>query len=90
MDAEAKKNLRIMSDLLMAMDNHNLTLLLLLDRSSLTIDHCCLLETLQICFGIGGVVLRWNESYLADRHQIRIDCGLLICFPYTIWCPTRV
>ena len=68
--------LRIKSDLLMAMDNQKVTILLSLDLSSAfdTIDHFCLLETLQICFGIDGVVLRWIESYLADRHQkIKID-----------------
>ena len=68
--------LRIKSDLLMAMDSQKVTLLLLLDLSSAfdTIDHSCLLETLKTCFGIDGLVLKWIESYLANRYQkIKID-----------------
>ena len=60
----------------MAMDNQKVTILLLLDLSSAfdTIDHSSLLKTLNIHFGIDGVVLKWIESYLADRRQqIKID-----------------
>ena len=55
--------LRVKSDLLMAMDNQKITLLLLLDLSSAfdTIDHSCLSKTLKTCFGIDGVVLKMDR-----------------------------
>ena len=77
--------LRIKSDLLMAMDNQKVTLLLLLDLSSAfdTIDHSCLLETLKICFGIDGIALQWIESYLVDRQQ-RIKMDDVISDPFPV------
>ena len=68
--------LRIKNDLLMAMDQQKVTLLILLDLSSAfdTIVHEILADTLQLHFGIDGTVLAWVKSYLSERHQqIRID-----------------
>ena len=82
--------LRIKSDLLLAMDNQKVTLLLLLDLSSAfdTIDHSCLSQTLKTCFGIDGVVLKWIESYLADRYQkIKIDEVVSDVFPVPFGVP---
>ena len=82
--------LRVKSDLLMAMDNQKITLLLLLDLSSAfdTIDHSCLSKTLKTCFGIDGVVLKWIESYLADRYQkIKINEVISDVFPVPFGVP---
>ena len=68
--------LRIKSDLLMAMDQQKVTMLILFNLSAAfdTIVHEILANTLQLHFGIDGTVLAWVKSYLSERHQqIRID-----------------
>ena len=63
--------LKVVNDILCAIDDGNVTLLTLLDLSAAfdTIDHTILLERLKISFGIDGVVLDWIRSYLSDRKQ---------------------
>ena len=62
---------RVMNDLLRAMDGGKLSLLTLLDLSAAfdTIDHKILLDRLQLSFGISGSALNWFQSYLHDRSQ---------------------
>ena len=64
--------LRVKNDVLNAMDNRNVMLLLLLDLSAAfdTIDHSILLNRLSKRCGINGTCLKWFTSYLSDRHQM--------------------
>ena len=63
--------LRIQNDFLMAMDNQNVVMLILLDLSAAfdTVDHTILLDRLSNWFGISGKVLKFIQSYLTNRKQ---------------------
>ena len=63
--------LKIINDLLHALDEGHVSVLALLDLSSAfdTIDHGILLRRLEYAYGIRGQVLRWLKSYLTDRSQ---------------------
>ena len=76
--------IRVVNDMLNAIDNGNLSLLTLLDLSAAfdTIDHSILLERLQTSFGIDGLPLKWVKSYLSNRHQkVKIDNNLSNVLP---------
>ena len=61
----------IVNDILSALDNDNISVLLLLDLSAAfdTIDHQILLSRLNSVFGIQSTALQWFHSYLSDRYQ---------------------
>ena len=61
--------LRIVNDILSALDNDNISVLLLLDLSAAfdTTDHQILLSRLNSVFGIQSTALQWFQSYLSDR-----------------------
>jgi len=63
--------LRVWSDVLMAADILQVTLLCLLDLSAAfdCVDHDLLLHRLQLSFGPRGVALEWIRSFLTDRTQ---------------------
>eukprot|EP00745_Piridium_sociabile_P027300 TRINITY_DN439_c0_g1_i27.p1 TRINITY_DN439_c0_g1~~TRINITY_DN439_c0_g1_i27.p1 ORF type:complete len:1128 (+),score=135.82 TRINITY_DN439_c0_g1_i27:139-3522(+) len=63
--------LRILNDLLLALDDGKVSMLALLDLSSAfdTIDHDTLIDRLRVVFGIDGTVLSWFRSYLSERSQ---------------------
>ena len=63
--------LRVLSDLLQAVDQKGGAILVMLDLSAAfdTIDHAVLLHALESQCGITGTVLRWFTSYLCDREQ---------------------
>ena len=63
--------LRVLSDILTAVDKQQVTLLALLDLSAAfdCVDHDILLSRLQSTFGLGGVTLGWIRSFLTDRSQ---------------------
>ena len=63
--------LMVHNDILCAMENQGVTLLVLLDLSSAfdTINHSELLSRLQHLLGINGTILALFESYLSDRSQ---------------------
>lgn len=68
--------LRVMNDLLLAVDEGDGAALVLLDLSAAfdTIDHSVLLSCLECRFGLNGVVLDWFRSYLSNRKQsVRIS-----------------
>ena len=69
--------LKVHNDILQAVDNKKVVLLVLLDLSAAfdTIDHDILLHTLRHDFGVRGVALRWFQSYLHDRRQAVIFNG---------------
>jgi hypothetical protein len=64
--------LKITSDIYDAADAGHVTLLALLDLSAAfdTVDHDILLQRLHRTYGIGGTVLHWIQSFLADRSLI--------------------
>ena len=63
--------LRIVNDILSALDNDSISVLLLLDLSAAfdTIDHQILLSCLNSVLGIQSTALQWFHSYLSDRYQ---------------------
>ena len=62
---------RVNNDILVALDNHQSVILLLLDLSAAfdTVDHGILLDRLSHRFGICGLALSWFKSYLSNRFQ---------------------
>ena len=67
----------VQNDILPSVDEGKIGILLLLDVLSAfnTVDHGALLDSLQEEPGIGGTVLDWFTSYLANRCQVVIICG---------------
>ena len=63
--------LKVQNDILMSMDNKEVTLLVLLDLSAVfnTIEHSILLNILQQDFGVAGTALYWFDSFLSGRKQ---------------------
>ena len=63
--------LKVKTDLLSAIDNKEVTCLILLDLSAAfdTVNHTILLNRLKYHFGVGGTALSWIGSYLTGRTQ---------------------
>ena len=63
--------LKVVSDILTAMDRGQITLLGMFDLSAAfdTVDHAILLKRLDVSFGIRGNALNWFASYLSGRSQ---------------------
>jgi len=63
--------LRVLSDILLALDSGNLAMLTLLDLSAAfdSVDHATLLRRLQLSYGLGGMVISWFASYLGGCTQ---------------------
>jgi hypothetical protein len=63
--------LKVLGDILQAIDSGDLAALTLLDLSAAfdTVDHQILLRRLQKSYGIDGFVFNWFESYLDGRTQ---------------------
>src|SRR6218665_2195965 len=61
----------ILSDILLALDSGNLSLLSLLVLSAAfdTVDHDILLQRLRLSFALSSTALGWITSYLTDRQQ---------------------
>ena len=68
--------LRVANDFLVALDNGNEVLLVLLDYTAAfdTVNHSILLHRLEHRFGISGTVLCWLKSCLNNRSQyVKVD-----------------
>ena len=63
--------LRVMSDIVNAIDSGQVALLSLLDLSAAfdTVDHEILIQRLNRSFGISNEALQWIRSYLTNRTQ---------------------
>lgn len=63
--------LKVLADILRAVDSGDLALLTLLDLSAAfdTVDHVTLLRRLEVSYGISGTVHNWFTSYLGGRRQ---------------------
>ena len=63
--------LRVLSDILGAVDSGDVAALVLLDLSAAfdTVDHAILCRRLQVSYGLGSPVLEWFRSYLYRRSQ---------------------
>jgi len=63
--------LKVLSDILSALDTGNLAMLTLLDLSAAfdSVDHNTLLQRLRKSYGLGGKVIDWFTSYLGNRKQ---------------------
>src|SRR6218665_3545476 len=63
--------LRLLSDVLGAVDHCQLTLLALFDVSAAfdTVDHEILLQRLHLSFGVSGTLLSWLTSFLSERSM---------------------
>jgi hypothetical protein len=81
--------LKVISDIIDAADNKQVTLLSLLDMSAAfdTVDFQILLKRMEVSYGIKGKALEWFTSFLSDRTQIvtfagnrsastRLTCGV--------------
>ena len=68
--------LRVLSDLLDAVDRGDTASLVLLDLTAAfdTVDHEILLKRLRVTFGVDSIALSWFSSYLAGRKQ-HVRCG---------------
>ena len=64
--------LRVLSDILAAVDRGVFASLVLLDLFAAfdMVDHDILLQRLQTSFGIGGTALKWFQSYLTSRTHL--------------------
>ena len=61
----------VQNDILHAMDNQNIVIMLLLDLSAAfdTVDHNVMLHRLTHDVGVGQTALKWFKSYMSDRVQ---------------------
>ena len=68
---------KVLMDILRALDAFDLTMLTLLDLSAAfdRVDHATLLRRLEITYGIRSTSLGWFSSYLGSRFQY-VRCGL--------------
>ena len=76
---------KVLSDILQALDSGSLAVLTLLDLSAAfdTVDHAILLRRLRVTYGIDGAVLKWFKSYLSGRTQV-VRCGESKSAPMTL------
>ena len=79
--------LKVLNDLLLAVDNGDEAVLLLLDFSAAfdTLDHTVLLQRLAKDYSITGTVLQWIDSYLQDRTQ-RVIINGTSSAPFSLNC----
>ena len=78
--------LKVLTDILLAVDSGDLSVLALLDLSAAfdTVDYHILLARLRISFGIDGAALAWLQSYLTGRVET-VRCGSTRSTTTTVW-----
>ncbi len=61
--------LKVLNDILISCDSVDFAVLVLLDLTAAfdTVDHAILIDRLEHCIGLRGIVLYWFKSYLANR-----------------------
>ena len=69
--------LKVQNDILLPMDNQEVTLLVLLDLSAAfdMIEHSILLNVHERDFGVSGTALKCFDSFQTDRKQRVLICG---------------
>ena len=79
--------LKVLSDILLAVDSGDLAMLTLLDLSAAfdTVDHATLLRRLEVSYGLESDVISWFRSYLDGRTQF-VRCGAAGSNPTTVIC----
>ena len=79
--------LRVLADILQALDSGNIAALALLDLSAAfdTVDHAILLQRLATSYGLGGHALKWFSDYL-DRRTQCVRRGSSRSTPTTVSC----
>ena len=80
----------VQNDILRAMDNQNIVIMLLLDLSAAfdTVDHNVMLHRLSHDVGVGQTALNWFKSYLSDRVQaVHINGSTSTARPLTCGVP---
>ena len=77
--------LKVQNDILKAMDENKVVILVLLDLSAAfdTVDHNILIQRLKERLGLDGTALDWLRSYLSDREQ-SVRTGPSTSSPVTI------
>ena len=77
--------LKMLADILQALDTGDLAMLTLLDLSAAyeTVDHATLLRLLEVSYGLLGLVLCWFQSYLDGHMQyVRLPPSPFFCADY--------
>ena len=79
--------LKVLGDILKAVDSGDLALLTLLDLSAAfdTVDHATLLQRLRSSYGLSGHVHDWFRSYLDGRSQF-VRCNGAASEPTRVLC----
>ena len=75
---------KVQNDILMSMNQREVTLLVLLHLSAAfdTVDHKIMFEILELDFGVSGSALKWMKCFLSGRKQfIQINQVLSSSFP---------
>ena len=86
--------LRVLSDILEAVDDGDVAALVLLDLSAAfdTVDHAILCRRLQVSYGLGGPVLECFQSYLQSARAVPVCSTWHIQVSPDVanmWCPTE-
>jgi hypothetical protein len=71
--------LKVLADILQALDSGDVAALVLLDLSAAfdTVDHDTLLQRLRTSYGLDGIVIDWFRSYLCCRTQyVRLSASM--------------
>ncbi len=80
--------LKVLNDLLLAVDSGQCVVLLHLSAAFDTIDHTILLNRLEQYFGIRGTALNWFASYL-ERRKFSVEIENITSCMY-MWCPKGI